>query len=288
MRRISKFRPIVLSRHPSHAPLKQGGVDRVLKLTNKRVIVRLGSTTPTEKYNNRPGRPDVTQEINTVEAVQNSSSKYKMKKKFLENNVLTADWYRTANGVQFMKQTNEAIEPIDAFDLPYPIVAKSLHGSRNQGNTLIENEEQLNNWKIGKTFNNYIFEKYYSYAREYRIHVSDLGPFYSCRKVLKRDTPEDQKWFRNDLHCNWIKENGDNPELFDKPVNWDEITAECVKALKAVGLTIGACDVRVQSATKQNGQKRENPKFFIVEINSAPSFGEITKEMYIEEINKLI
>ena len=47
---------------------------------------------------------------------------------------------------------------------------------------------------------------------------------YTCRKVLKNDTPENQRWFRNDSNSAWYLET--NPK-FDKPVNWDSIIDEC-------------------------------------------------------------
>lgn len=72
---------------------------------------------------------------------------------------------------------------------------------------------------------------------------------------------------------------------FDRPSNWKDIEKHCVKALKAVGLDIGACDVRVQSG---KGKYSDNPDFIIVEINSAPSFGEVTLEKYKKELNRLI
>jgi len=138
---------------------------------------------------------------------------------------------------------------------------------------------------ITSPLNNYVFERFYNYAREYRLHVSSEGCFYTCRKMLKRDTPEENKWFRNDENCVWVLE--DNPN-FDKPVNWDDVVKHSVKALKAVGLDFGAIDLRIQSATNSEGETREEPKFIIVEINSAPSFGEITLQKYLEELPNII
>src|SRR5690606_33580405 len=163
---------------------------------------------------------------------------------------------------------------------------KHIFGSRGRGNTLINNQEELEAWLQGKTLNNYIFEKFYNYNREYRLHVNEDGCFYTCRKMIKSDTPEDKRWFKNDSNSVWIME--DN-ELFDKPVNWNSIVEECVKALKAVGLHFGAVDLRVQSRVNSKTDKvRKEPKFIIVEINSAPSFGEITSQKYIEEIPKML
>ena len=70
--------------------------------------------------------------------------------------------------------------------------------------------------------------------------------------------------------------------MFDSPKNLDSIKKECEKALKAVGLTIGACDVRVQSNSKST------PNFSIIEINSAPAMAEVTYNYYVEEIKKLV
>ncbi len=77
-------------------------------------------------------------------------------------------------------------------------------------------------------------------------------------------------------------------EKFDKPVNWENIESECVKALKSVQLDIGACDVRVQSSLKKSGNVRLNPNFMIIEINSAPSFGEFTLQKYKEIIPQIL
>ena len=137
----------------------------------------------------------------------------------------------------------------------------------------------------GKDLSKYIFEKYYNYNREYRLHVSENGCFYTCRKMLKTEAPQEARWYRNDEHCVWILE--DN-ESFDKPVNWDKVVEESVKSLKAVGLDFGAVDLRIQSSKKANGEVRDEPKFIVVEINSAPSFGDKTTEKYIEELPKLL
>ena len=56
----------------------------------------------------------------------------------------------------------------------------------------------------------------------------------------------------------------------------------------AVGLDIGAVDVKVQSSTNNKGSRRESPNFIILEINSAPSFGEITGTKYITEISRVL
>ena len=283
---MSKFRPRIRSRHPSHEPLRTA-----LPLLPVRTVVRLGSTTVI----NTGARKLV--EVNTVEAVKNSANKQLMKYCFDTENVKTADWWiidnepETPDAKIFWKDgdVNEGEGVTDYATLPYPIVAKHIFGSRGTGNYLIRNQQELEAWLPNKTLENYIFEKFYNYNREYRLHVTKDGCFYTCRKMLKEDTPTDKRWFRNDSNSIWVVE--DNP-TFDKPINWDTIVAESVKALNAVGLDFGAVDVRVQSATKESKKKgevpRENPEFIIIEINSAPSFGEITLQRYLEQIPKIV
>ena len=82
-------------------------------------------------------------------------------------------------------------------------------------------------------------KKYYTYTREYRLHITKDGCFYACRKMLKRDAEED----RHDSNCVWIVE--DNPE-FNKPDNWNDIVSDCVKAMQSVGLDICAIDIKMQ------------------------------------------
>lgn len=277
--KYTHFRPRIRSRHPSHDVLRP--IHRKLPLLPFKSVVRLGSTTTFDKdklYNRIS--------VNTPEGIKNSSSKLLMKQCFAEAEVQTADWWHIVDAdglVAYSKMTNSDF--INLEDLPFPIISKSFYGSRNKGNKKHENVDELRAWLQGKKLSNYIFEKYYNYTREYRLHITEGGCFYACRKMLKRDTPEEAKWYRNDEHCVWVME--DN-ELFDKPVNWDKIVSECVKALKAVKLDIGAVDLRIRSANHPCGKPRKDPGFIIVEINSAPSFGDVTEEKYLEEIPKIL
>lgn len=266
------FRPLILSRHSSHELLRLK--HKLLPVLPFRSVIRLGSTTEVE---------DNRIELNSVEAIKNSSNKLLMKQCFTNNNVKTADWF-TTNGETWIIKNNE-ITIMNLSDLPYPIVAKHIFGSRGNGNYKLDNQEELESWLQGKILKNYIFEKFYNYSREYRLHVSKDGCFYTCRKMLKTDTPEDKRWFRNDSNSNWWLE--DN-EGFDKPINWDTVVEQSVKALLSVGLDFGAIDLRIQSKLDKGGKVRENPDFIVVEINSAPSFGDITLKKYIEILPKLL
>lgn len=258
----------IRSRHPSHKAFRS-----LLPRLPFRTIVRLGSTTELEDGKKRI-------ECNSVEAIKNSSNKLLMKKCFTDNNVKSADW---CNGSSIDIQTlspsgfQTTTDSNGCQGLRFPIVAKSHFGSRGNGNYLLKTIEEFNAWEVGKTLSEYIFEKFYNYSREYRLHVTAEGCFYTCRKMLKSDTPEANRWYRNDSNCNWFVETNTS---FNKPSNWREIESECVKALKACKLDIGACDVKVSA--------ENNSKFIVIEINSAPSFGEGTQTKYLYQIPRIL
>jgi len=279
-KKYTKFRPVIFSRHPSHTNLRRKNAK--IELVPFKSVVRLGSTTDKEDTVTNGGNRI---ELNTIEAVRNSSSKLRMKNCFqnAEPSVKSADWYRSSNdNNMFLLQTKAEIIRVRLEDMPLPLVAKSLYGSRGQGNTLLNTTEEITSYlRSGVDLSNRIFERYYNYSREYRLHVDANGCFYTCRKMMKKDTPNENKWYRNDDNCVWILENN---EAFDKPTNWDNVVNESVKALKAVGLDFGAIDLRIQNSTDRDGNKRQEPEFIIVEINSAPSFGEVTEQKYIEHI----
>jgi len=250
----------VFSRHPSHQDLREAGL-----LFEKRTLIRLGSETiPRHKF---------AVEINSPEVAKISGNKLLMKQKFTEAGVKTAGWIK---GKDILDEDNH---PID-----FPIIAKHIYGSRGTGNYKLGSEEELNNWldKPNRDLSKFIFEEFFKKGREYRLHVTKDGCFYTCRKLLKNDA--DQRWHRHADNCVWILE--DNPK-FDKPVNWELIVTDCVKALEAIGADVLAFDVKVQLSKNKSGKVRENPEWIIIESCSAPSFGDITLQKYIEELPKI-
>ena len=267
LKKYKLFRPLILSRHPSHSILR--AKNQTLPLLPFRSVIRLGSTTVSD------GRL----EINTTEAVKNSASKLLMKQKFTEAGVKTAKWYETNESHIFVDQDLDSFE---LKDLPFPIVSKSHFGSRGIGNTKFNTKEELEAWLPNKNLNNYIFEEFVKMTREYRLHVTKFGCFYTCRKLVRSDAPEDT-WQKHDDVCNWVLE--ENPS-FKKPKNWNAIVADCIKAKDALGLDICAFDVGVQGA--KDGVERENPEWIIFESCSAPSFGAITGQEYIKILPKLL
>ena len=266
------YYPMVCSRHPSHSILR--AKNQTLPLLPFRSVIRLGSSTESD------GRL----EINTVQAVKNSASKLLMKQKFTEAGVKTANWYtiQLINGFTNLYKNGDGAQCLIPEEFPYPIVAKSHFGSRGVGNTKFNTKEELEAWLPNKNLNNYIFEEFVKMTREYRLHVTKFGCFYTCRKLVKNDAPEGT-WQKHDDVCNWVLE--ENPS-FKKPKNWDNIVADCVKAKDALGLDICAFDVGVQGA--KDGVERENPEWIIFESVSAPSFGAITGQEYIKILPKLL
>jgi len=253
----------VRSRHPSHDILRKPTFiypERKGILLPVFACIRLGSTS---KINPK------FLEINTINAIKTSSNKLLMKNAFKKNNINSPKFWETKEDL------------LNENEIPYPLVAKKIYGSRGYGITKIKNPPELNEFLENEYNDSYYFEKYYKYLREYRIHVTELGAFYTCRKMLKTNTPENLKFVRNNNNCVWFLES--NPK-FNKPINWDIIEKQCVNALKAVGLDIGACDVRVAAYPDEDGYHY----FKIIEINSAPSFGENTAKEYLKIIPLII
>lgn len=261
----------ILSRHPSHNVLRNH-----LPRLGVKSVFRLGSTT-------QVGPEHI--EINSVQAVQISSSKRLMKERFNQANVKTAPWF-------LANTTQEITQRMQQMDIPYPIVAKSFYGSRGDGNTLIKNEAGLLNWAHGKQLSRYLFEKYMPYALEFRLHVTRHGCFYTCRKALRANTPEKDKWRRHIDTSVWLRE--DNPD-FKRPNTWNLIVADCVSALNAIGADVLSFDVRVQSAVTKEGKRRKQQEWVLIECNSASSMASpngdevsVCAQRYIETIPNLI
>ena len=276
---ITRFRPQIRSRHPSHAPLRVRGV---LTMFPVQSVVRFGSSTELPDTVANGGNRI---ELNTVKAISNSSNKILMKQCFNKLKVKTARWWLYNKG--FFLLENNPSKKMTFDELNYPIIAKHKFGSRGRGNVKINSSDEMQSWLSNcNQIQNFVFEVYLNFTREYRLHVTEQGCFYTCRKVIKNITPKDERWFRNDSNSSWLLES--NPR-FQKPVNWEEIVHHCILALKSVGLDFGAVDLKVQAAYDPTTQKKRNKcDFIVIEINSAPSFGEKTLTMYKEMLSNLL
>lgn len=273
---ISTFRPLILSRHPSHDCLR--AKNKTISLLPYKSVIRFGSTTEVEDTIANGGNRI---EINNVQSIKNSANKLLMKNCFQEGNVKTAEWIHYTNLETLREWSSEK----------FPIVAKAHYGSKGKGNSLIKTAEELDTWIKNHSPSNYIYEKFMNYGHEFRLHVTKEGCFYACRKALKADVPEDQKWRRHDDICVWFLEENDQ---FFKPNSWDKIVSDCICALSLIGADILSFDVRVQSPTNKNGEVRKEQDYILLECNSASSMDNGTGELsicakkYIDEIRKLI
>lgn len=283
-KKYSRFRPLILSRHPSHNILRAR--NKMLPLFSFPSVIRFGSSTEVEDTVAKGGR---RVEINTVASIKISANKSLMKDKFVEAGVKTAPFFKVnSNNVEeFINQAKELTD-----DFKSKLVCKAHHGSKGQGNTLVSNEEELRNWAEDKRLASFIYEKFINYALEFRLHITEEGYFYTCRKALRKDCPEDQKWRHHDDTCVWLLETNED---FKKPNSFDDIVSDCVKALKAIGADILSFDVKVQGPIDGKGRPREYQDYILLESNSASSMGDyiegqpsICAQKYIEILPQVI
>lgn len=262
------YKLVVRSRNTSCKPLRE------LRFT-KKVLYRMGSITPVEdilKYGAKPF--DI--EINSIPGCAYSANKLSMKSLFDMGKIKTAEW-------NFIRKEDinyaSAILSKCLKDWNNKMIIKHKHSSKGKGIYFVVSEETLENFitEHEGTLNDYVYEKYYTYRKEYRLHVSKNGCFYTCRKMLKNDA--EVRWHRHENNSVWILE--ENP-LFDKPKSWDKIVTECKKALGVLDLDVAAFDVKVQ------GNDKNDPDFIILESNTAPALGEIGIQKYKEFLTDYI
>lgn len=263
---------LLRTRNFSSQGLKEIPIDR----KDVAVIYRMGSTTPTDKITKKHN----VIEINSIEGNRYSANKLLMKKRFARGKIRTPRYFISkANEDDFPNQIKHYLK-----EWPTGIICKRYNSSKGNGIFLIKEPadaikfiEYAKSCTPTKIFDscNWVFERFSTYGKEYRIHCSLDGCFYSCRKEIKKDAKV--KWHRHGDNSVWIYE--DNPE-FDKPDNWDDIVKGCVDALKSIHLDLGAFDVKVQ--------KGKTPKYLILEVNSAPGLRDDGLDAYKKELTKII
>lgn len=237
----------VFSPNKSCAPLRD-------LLLSKRVLLRLGSTTPLVsrfKYI----------ELNSIEGVRISANKILMKTAFDKANINHSEWICSKN-----------INIIKDFVKTHKIViAKHYHSSKGEGIYYIDSNNILDEFlQNHPDIHNYVFEKYYFFPNEYRLHVDvKHGCFYACKKVLLEEA--NIEWHKHANNSKFVLvRNEDNI-----PDCWKDIIIACQKAMIEMSLNIACFDILCC-----------NNDFIIVESNTAPSLADFGITYYSNHIQK--
>lgn len=259
MKKYTRFVPRVCSsqgRRGSHFQLMSG------VLLPFRSIVRFGSQT---KFRNEHMLGRI--EVNSVEAIRNSSNKIHMKNIFAQNGIKSPK--------HFLCEGTTTLPS----GWKFPVVAKLCYRSGGRGMVKIDNQQQytkfLNDKITGKArTNKYYCEEYVNCKREYRIHVSAINnnELFSVRKLINPEIPKEKQWIKSIANGAFVEE-------FDKPKEWPQMVNECVKALKSIKLDIGCFDVKY---------KKKDGSFYLLEVNSSPAMGPKTKEIYRNEVTNIL
>lgn len=252
--------------------------------TPKKGVFRLGSLTPNSQIFTPKELDEGVIEINQVFAVERSANKHYFKRLAtfdLENQEFrfpTAEWCTITDFEE--KNTNTKwLENI--FTNEHGVIVKHIYSSRGRGIYRFEKNQQeefkvfTRSKYLQGVGGNYIIERYYTYSREYRLHVDKFGCFHANRKMLKTDATD--RWHRHHSNTVWIREEN---KLFRKPNNWDEIVSACQRAREILKLDICSFDIKVQSTD-------DNPKFIILESNSGSALGDELVEKYKVELEKI-
>lgn len=236
----------VFSPNKSCAPLRN-------LLFNKRVLLRLGSTTPlVSKFKYL--------EINTIEGVRISSNKITMKKAFDQADIKHSEWI----------SSSKKNDIIDFYNKHKILIAKHKHSSQGKNIYYIDSIEILNNLLDTISFKDFVFEKYYFFPSEYRLHIDiNHGCFYSCKKIIKVDA--EVQWHKHADNSIFVlvTEEDKLPEC------WNLIINDCIKALQKMNLTIACFDILCSAND-----------FIIVESNTAPSLATYGITYYSNHLKK--
>lgn len=235
----------IFSPNKSCAPLRN-------ILCKKRTLLRFGSTTPlisNYKY----------LEINTIEGVKLSANKILMKSAFDKAQIHHSEWINSIN--------KNDIE--NFFNKHKVLIAKHRHSSKGEGIYYIDNIETLKSLMNTISLKDFVFEKYYFFPKEYRVHVDvNHGCFYACKKILNADA--DIQWHKHANNSKFIVASNDN-----LPHCWDNIISDCCLALKELKLQIACFDILCS-----------DNNFIIVESNTAPALATYGLTYYNNHLRK--
>lgn len=220
---------------------------------NQRVLLRLGSTTPLiSKYKYL--------EINTIEGVKTSGNKILMKRAFDKAGISHSEWISSSDKASVH----------EFFNCHKILIAKHKHSSKGQNIYYIDNLKSLDDLCNNINIRDFVFEKYYFFPNEYRVHVDvHHGCFYACKKVLKQDA--EVQWHKHADNSIFVLVT----EKHKLPVCWENIISDCIKALKQMDLTIACFDILCSDNS-----------YIIVESNTSPSLASFGITYYGNHLKK--
>lgn len=206
------------------------------------IVIRLGGTMPYNKY-------DV--QINSVDSINNSINKARQKNLLLNGGCKT---------LPILQQPE------------YPCVLKGIVRSCGTSVYVCNNKKEYDK-AVRDLYarKGHIIEPLFEATSEYRLHCTRKEVFFSVKKIKRN--PEDIIINHNN-HYN-IRE-------FLMPRLWNEIKAECIKAMNVLDLDIACFDVMYSS---KNNNKHE---FWIAEANTNPELLKNTFDAYVKALDKLI
>lgn len=237
----------IFSPNKSCAPLRD-------VLLPNRILLRLGSTTPLNsqfKYT----------ELNTIQGIKISANKISMKKAFDKAHIAHSEWVSA-------KDINVIIDFVKKHKI---VIAKHHHSSKGEGIYYIDSLGALNDFVLNcPDIHNYVFEKYYFFPNEYRVHIDvNHGCFYACKKVLLDDA--NVEWHKHANNSKFVLVRAEHI----LPDCWKDIILACQKVMKEMQLHITCFDVLCC-----------NDKFIIVESNTAPCLADFGITYYSNHIQK--
>lgn len=242
-----------------------------LKPRDFNVFVQFG------KAKKKKPRPRVT--VNYLNGLRNTRNKVTQHQLLQQAGIKKPRFMRTATEAgAFLRENPDAI-----------IVAKRVNHSRGRGMYRINGLEAFNSRSLNPIVfdqEQYYFEEYVDCNREWRIHVSQYqdNEVIAYRKCLRqeyvdewRESEEvDKPWIRNMDTCYYkLDSNG------DKQPWWDDMVAECKRAIEVLGMDIAGIDIGENT-------KVEGGDFYIYEVNSACGMEENTREHYEQAIETII
>lgn len=168
----------------------------------------------------------------------------------------------------FTTKVEDAQQWLDDGD--HVVVRKMLRASAGRGIVLVgPTSSEMANVHVLPDAPLYV--KYIKKATEYRVHVFDGEVIDVQQKRRRMEVPDDQvNWQIRNAHNGWVFAR-DGVER--KPCVLDA----AVRAVSALGLTFGACDI---------GYNAKRNEAVVYEVNTAPGLEGTTLDVYYEALRK--